>query len=92
LNQIYLVSLNAIQKELKFYFLQISLNCPANLYILPILLFSIIYNLPKFFELEVTSTRVNKIGTEEENNKTADMFLPELYDETQKGNFIVSNL
>ena len=36
------------------YPLQVSHTWPAHLYIFPILTFSIIYNIPKFFELEVT--------------------------------------
>ena len=39
------------------YPLQVSHTWPAHLYILPILTFSIIYNIPKFLELEVTITR-----------------------------------
>ena len=39
------------------YPLQVSHTWPAHLYIFPILTFSIIYNIPKFLELEVTITR-----------------------------------
>ena len=68
------------------YFLQISRKCSSNLYILPILSFSIIYNLPKFFELEVTSKMVSSNGTEEESNNTVDMPLPKMYDESHSEN------
>ena len=46
---------------------------------LKILSFSIIYNLPKFFELEVTSKVSTRNSTED-----VDMALHELYDETYK--------
>ena len=48
--------------------------------------FSIIYNLPKFFELEVTSKVVSSNGTEEESNNTVDMPLPKMYDESHSEN------
>ena len=72
------------------YFLQISRKCPSNLYILPILSFSIIYNLPKFFELEVTSKVVSSNGTEEESNDTVDIPLPKMYDESDSEDIIGS--
>ena len=44
----------------------------------------------------MTRTSVNTNGTEEENDKTAEMLQPELNDKTQEGNLngsgIVSNL
>ena len=49
------------------YPLQVSHTWPAHLYIFPILTFSIIYNIPKFFELEVTITRDARNVTEDIN-------------------------
>ena len=76
-----------IKVILKTFFKQISLNCPASLYILPTLIFSTIYNLPRFCELEVTSNMINRNTTEVENNKTTDLLLEDQDDETHRGNF-----
>ena len=54
---------------------QISRTWRAHLYILPILTFSIIYNLPKFFELQVSSTAAARNVTDGKVAQTDDQDL-----------------
>ena len=61
---------NKSVKLLTIHF-QISRTWRARLYIIPILTFSCIYNLPKFFELQVTRTVPANNVTTEDGNTTA---------------------
>ena len=62
----------------------------AHLYILPIISFSIIYNLPKFFELEVTSKVADNNATN--RNDTKDLLIPLATDRELNQSYIVSFL